>query len=205
MRNAFKKSAVAILAAIAAAGATAGPADIQVTQNLGVLATDVVIGDDGLAGGKTFDEFFQFTLPDSAAAAWTLTASVADAVGLSALSSDLYFGAVSTLSHGAGDPSPIANGQSFTDSSDPVSPTYWTFDPGTPNLANLAPGTYTLVVSGRTLADGGAFGGTLSIAAVPEPETYAMFLAGLGMLGAIARRRMGALGQLTTVALAGIR
>ena len=31
----------------------------------------------------------------------------------------------------------------FTDSSDPVSPTYWTFDPGTPNLANLAPGTYT--------------------------------------------------------------
>ncbi len=60
-------------------------------------------------------------------------------------------------------------------------------------------------MSGRTLADGGAFGGTLSIAAVPEPETYAMFLAGLGMLGAIARRRMGALGQLTTVALAGIR
>ena len=28
-----------------------------------------------------------------------------------------------------------------------------------------------------------------SIAAVPEPETYAMFLAGLGLLGSIARRR----------------
>lgn len=30
---------------------------------------------------------------------------------------------------------------------------------------------------------------TLHIAAVPEPEAYAMFLAGLGMVGAIARRR----------------
>jgi hypothetical protein len=31
--------------------------------------------------------------------------------------------------------------------------------------------------------------GTLTIAAVPEPETYAMLLAGLGLMGAIARRR----------------
>lgn len=32
-------------------------------------------------------------------------------------------------------------------------------------------------------------GTTFQIAAVPEPEAYAMFLAGLGMIGAIARRR----------------
>lgn len=31
----------------------------------------------------------------------------------------------------------------------------------------------------------------LNIAAVPEPETYAMFLAGLGIMGAVARRRKG--------------
>lgn len=31
--------------------------------------------------------------------------------------------------------------------------------------------------------------GTVTIAAVPEPETYAMLLAGLGLMGAIARRR----------------
>jgi hypothetical protein len=31
----------------------------------------------------------------------------------------------------------------------------------------------------------------LSVAAIPEPETYAMFLAGLGMMGAVARRRKG--------------
>jgi hypothetical protein len=29
----------------------------------------------------------------------------------------------------------------------------------------------------------------LAVAAVPEPETYAMLLAGLGLMGAIARRR----------------
>jgi len=29
----------------------------------------------------------------------------------------------------------------------------------------------------------------LAVTAVPEPETYAMFLAGLGFMGAVARRR----------------
>lgn len=35
----------------------------------------------------------------------------------------------------------------------------------------------------------GAFIDTISVAAVPEPETYAMFLVGLGLLGFAARRR----------------
>jgi hypothetical protein len=30
---------------------------------------------------------------------------------------------------------------------------------------------------------------TMGVAAVPEPETYAMLLAGLGLVGAVARRR----------------
>jgi len=33
------------------------------------------------------------------------------------------------------------------------------------------------------------FTGTLPVAAVPEPETYAMLLGGLGLMGFIARRR----------------
>jgi hypothetical protein len=33
---------------------------------------------------------------------------------------------------------------------------------------------------------------TYDVAAVPEPETYAMLLAGLGLVGAIARRRKSA-------------
>jgi hypothetical protein len=40
-----------------------------------------------------------------------------------------------------------------------------------------------------------SYGGGLTltaVAAVPEPETYAMLLAGLGVIGAIARRRKAA-------------
>jgi hypothetical protein len=53
-------------------------------------------------------------------------------------------------------------------------------------------GTYKLLVAGGTTgAFGGAYGGVLQtvVAAVPEPETYAMLLAGLGAIGLISRRR----------------
>lgn len=42
-----------------------------------------------------------------------------------------------------------------------------------------------------TYQQGGQWRLNLSVAAIPEPETYAMFLAGLGMMGAVARRRKG--------------
>lgn len=41
-----------------------------------------------------------------------------------------------------------------------------------------------------SMADTGALTYTASVAAVPEADTYAMFLAGLGLMGFIARRRM---------------
>lgn len=54
-----------------------------------------------------------------------------------------------------------------------------------------APTTYTPYVDSgfavRAYFDASA--GKVTIAAVPEPETYAMLLAGLGLMGAIARRR----------------
>lgn len=36
---------------------------------------------------------------------------------------------------------------------------------------------------------GGLYSGSISAAPVPEPETYAMLLAGLGLMGAVVRRR----------------
>lgn len=53
-----------------------------------------------------------------------------------------------------------------------------------PNHINYADGGYNV----KTWIDANGF----HIAAVPEPEAYAMFLAGLGMVGAIARRRRNA-------------
>lgn len=50
---------------------------------------------------------------------------------------------------------------------------------------------YTLSVSGITTGSA-TYAGNLNVTAVPEPETYAMLLAGLGLVGAIARRRKSA-------------
>ncbi|MCX7291370.1 FxDxF family PEP-CTERM protein [Janthinobacterium sp.] len=50
-------------------------------------------------------------------------------------------------------------------------------------------GPMVLTVMGSS--NGGSYGGTfnLNLAPVPEPETYGMLLAGLGVLGFLARRR----------------
>ena len=53
----------------------------------------------------------------------------------------------------------------------------------------LAPGSYTLTLSGTNSPAGASYGGNLAVSAVPEPETYAMLLAGLGGLGFVVRRR----------------
>lgn len=54
-------------------------------------------------------------------------------------------------------------------------------------------GPFQLIVDGTKLSSSKGFkseyGGSILVSAVPEPETYAMLLAGLGVMGAIARRR----------------
>jgi hypothetical protein len=54
----------------------------------------------------------------------------------------------------------------------------------------LAVGDYYLQVSGSLVSNtSGSFGGAIMLVPVPEPETYGMLLAGLGVLGFLARRR----------------
>ena len=48
-------------------------------------------------------------------------------------------------------------------------------------------GDYYLHLLGTT--SGGTYNGNISLSPVPEPESYAMMLAGLGLMGFIARRR----------------
>ncbi|MCY0910550.1 FxDxF family PEP-CTERM protein [Massilia antarctica] len=58
---------------------------------------------------------------------------------------------------------------------------------------SLGLGNYYLQVSGKMVSGtAGSFGGTVMLAPVPEPETYGMMLAGLGVVGFLARRRKAA-------------
>lgn len=58
------------------------------------------------------------------------------------------------------------------------------------SYANLAAGSYYVLISGSALGNGAAkYTADLALAPVPEPETYAMMLGGLGLLAFTARRR----------------
>ena len=67
---------------------------------------------------------------------------------------------------------------------------YWKFDAN-----GLTAGSYYLSVNGLVQgAGGGSYSSNvnLAMAPVPEAETYAMMIAGLGLLGVVARRRKAA-------------
>lgn len=54
-------------------------------------------------------------------------------------------------------------------------------------------GNYYLQVSGTMVSNtAGSFGGSVMLAPVPEPATYGMVLAGLGVVGMLVRRRKAA-------------
>lgn len=59
-----------------------------------------------------------------------------------------------------------------------------------PDNAMLSSGSYNLQVTGQVLGSkGGSYGGDLLLTAVPEPETYAMMIGGLALVGFMTRRR----------------
>ena len=68
-----------------------------------------------------------------------------------------------------------------------------TVDQWSLNSANLAPGSYYLLVSGSMESQSaGKYYASASVQPVPEPENIAMLLGGLGLLVAASRRRPGA-------------
>lgn len=168
----IKKLAVALaaVAAVGGAGAT--------TTALGPVSVGVPVPFSGFAAGPTFLDIFTFTLPANGGSGYSVTDfTLLPAMFNTALTS---FALVSNADGIIGNADDLVVASAFAAGADTLSLTY----------GASAGGSYYLSVSGITTgSQGGIYNGAISVAAVPEPETYAMMLAGLGALGFLASRR----------------
>ncbi len=162
------------------ASVSANAADLESSSSLSFNNTGTAhIGNTFLGGqGLTFEDQFSFsTVGLSNLTSAVISVSFSNVFDLNVTSFDLYSGTGSSSSL-------VASGtQSSTGAFD-----VWSIS--AVNLTSLN-NPYWLQVEGTVIgAAGGSYGGNVNlVTAVPEPETYAMMLAGLGLLGAVARRR----------------
>lgn len=129
---------------------------------------------DSIAATSTFNDWYDFSLPGSATGSGVSTVIGATTSGLNIFFTkfDLWEDILGLVSIGWFATPNVAAINSFS--------------------GGLVPGNYHLNVAGYNgdLSTGGSYDGNINVAAVvPEPETYAMLLAGLGLIGFTARRR----------------
>lgn len=135
--------------------------------------------------GTVFYDDYYFTVPDGFANSVTSTISADTILGLSNLQARLYMG--NTHETGAIAPGTLLSAWGSSVFFSPtVSATTVVLNP-----LSLAAGTYTLQIRGTVFgASGGSYAGVLNLTnPVPEPETYAMMLAGLGLMSFMSRRK----------------
>jgi hypothetical protein len=140
------------------------PGDFTNTWSFGTLSTST---------GAVFDEYFSFNVPDS---------------------ENISFSMVSVLTGGAYGVSFTGGGFALYTYSDGVFSVTHANNPIALSGSNvLTSGTYILEVAGSFTTAGGSYAGAIvgtpHVAAVPEPTSWLMMLAGLTAVAGVARRR----------------
>jgi hypothetical protein len=183
-----KTSLMAVLLSLASVGlfSTSALADTVTTLTVGSLPTSLNFGDSftSAATGTAFFDAYYFTIPAGSANSVTSSINLDSILGLTNLKARLYGGNSNDTTNSVA--SLIENWGTTVNFSPSVGVTTVVLNPIT-----LAAGSYTLQIKGTVSGTGGgSYAGVLNIAnPVPEPETYAMFLAGLGFIGFMTRRR----------------
>lgn len=175
------KKSKSLLAALVLATASFGAApafadDISTPpQALSLVGTSAFFGDsfDINNEGDTFMDHFTFNVTGDNHSLDAIVSSISRtaATGLDITGLGLYSSGGSLLSSGTMDSTGARD--------------IWTL-----SVDSLAAGSYYLQVSGTMMSNtSGSFGGSVMLNPVPEPATYGMMLAGLGVVGMLARRR----------------
>lgn len=182
--NLFKS---AILAAVICVSSINAFADTITNLSVGSLPTSLAYSNSfaSASSGSTFWDDYIFTIPNGSANSVTSSINLDSILGLSNLQTRLYTGSAHQTA--AVVPGTLMSAWGTTVNFSPtVGITTVVLNP-----ISLLAGTYTLQVRGTVAGtSGGSYAGVLNIAQpVPEPESYAMLLTGLGLMGFMARRR----------------
>ncbi len=166
-------------------------ADSVTPLAIGPLPASVDYGNSFSNASGAFYDAYYFTIPEAFATSVTTSVSVGSLLGIDNLQARLYSGHSNPGSGGTSTSLPpgsfMSQGWSTQLSAGPgVTLSTVVLSPINPLVA----GNYTLQVRGTVIGSGvGSYAGTLNLTPVPEAETYAMFLAGLGLMGFMSRRR----------------
>jgi hypothetical protein len=135
-----------------------------------------------------FEDFFTFTVDTRSKGVFAVTGvALTPTIGIAFSMAQLYTGSFSSTA--SLDPTKlIANSAPEVGTTIPNTSVVINTTVGQAPLSLAPLTTYTLYVKGTSGGDS-SYVGIIALAPVPEPETYAMLLAGLGLMGTIAQRR----------------
>jgi len=184
MRNVISKVALAATLALG----------MQASANAAAFNLGVISGTETIKAVTTvgsFDDFYTFSTPLTSLGGLAATSIIFESIyGVAVSRANVYEGAYSSLSQVAN--AVVVSAPTKSTSTGSSAATIITLATSATFLPNT---TYTFQIGGNSIGTAGYTGiialvdGPRVLPAVPEPETYAMLLAGLGMMGMIARRR----------------